>query len=146
MQQNIIDFVQCKRIAIVGASRSGKKFGNSVATELVQRGYQVYYVHPNAEQIDGQPCFANLAALQGKAEAVFICLPPHQASAVLRDAATAGYHKVWLQQGSQSLETAQTAQEVGLDPITGKCLLMYAPPVSGVHGFHRFINKLVGQL
>ncbi len=34
MNPAIENFVQGKRIAIIGASRSGKKFGNSVISEL----------------------------------------------------------------------------------------------------------------
>jgi predicted CoA-binding protein len=146
MNQAIQDFVETKRIAIVGASRSGKKFGNSVYTELKQRGYDVYIVHPQAQEIGGVPCYPNLAALRDKVDGVVVCVPPKQSAQVLRDAAAAGLKKVWLQQGAQSTETTQVADELGLDPITGKCILMYAQPVGSVHGFHRAVVKIFGKL
>ena len=37
MNQAIQDFIDGKRVAVVGASRSGKKFGNTVCAELAQR-------------------------------------------------------------------------------------------------------------
>ena len=46
MNQEIQDFIQGKRYALVGVSRSGKKFGNIALTELKARGYQVFVVHP----------------------------------------------------------------------------------------------------
>ena len=67
------------------------------------------------------------------------------AAQALRDAAGAGISKLWLQQGAQSVETAKTARDLGLDPITGKCILMYAGEVKSIHGFHKFINKVLGQ-
>ena len=145
MQQAIQDFVQCKEIAVVGASRSGKKFGNSIATELRQRGYQVFMVHPEAQEIDGQACYPNLAALGGKVNAVVICVPPYKAAQVLREAVAAGVKNIWLQQGADSGETQQAARELGVTPISGKCILMYAGQVNSVHAFHRFIWKMVGQ-
>jgi predicted CoA-binding protein len=34
--------------------------------------------------------------------------------------------KIWLQQGSQSQETVKAAREAGVQPVEGKCILMYA--------------------
>jgi uncharacterized protein len=145
MDQNVKDFVSTKNIAVVGVSRSGKKFGNGIATEMKQRGYQIYIVHPEANEIDDQPCYPNLAALQGKAEAVVICVPPKKAIQVLREAVDAGIKKIWLQQGAQSPEVLALAKELGVDPVPGKCLLMYAEPVQSIHGFHRWLAKVFGQ-
>jgi uncharacterized protein len=145
MNQNIIDFVQSKRIAIVGASRSGKKFGNTIQTELEQRGYETFLVHPEAKEINGHPCYPNLAALEGRAEAVLICVPPVKAEQVVRDAAAAGIQRIWLQMGSTSPAVMAAAREVGVKPVPNKCILMYAEPVKSFHGFHRAIVKLLGQ-
>ena len=78
-------------------------------------------------------------------DAVVISVPPQQAALVLRDAAAAGIKKVWLQQGSQSIETGKVAKEVGITPVEGKCILMYAGEVKSIHAFHRFFAKLFGQ-
>lgn len=145
MDQYVQDFVQGKRIAVTGVSRSGKKFGNAIVTELKQRGYQVSIVHPEAKEIDGDPCYPNLAALKDKVDGVVICVSPRQAGTVLREAAAAGIKNIWLQQGAQSKETADVAKELGIHPVTGKCILMYAPPVKSIHSFHRTINKIFGS-
>lgn len=145
MDQNIQRFIDGKRIAVVGASRSGKKFGNTLAVELKQRGYQVFIVHPEAKEIGGEPCYADLASLQGKVDGVVICVSPSACAQALREAAQAGIRNIWLQQGAQSTEALTAARELGITPITGKCLLMYAPPVKSIHGFHRGFAKLFGQ-
>jgi predicted CoA-binding protein len=146
MDQTVKDFIQLKRIAVVGVSRSGKKFGNTIATELKQRGYQVFIVHPEAKEIGGEPCYPNLAALQGKVDGVLICVPPSQAGQVLQEAAQAGMKKIWLQQGAQSPEVLAQARELGINPVAGKCILMYAEPVRSLHGWHRAFARLFGQL
>ena len=146
MNQAIIDFVQSKRIVIVGASRSDKKFGNLVSKELKGRGYQVLIVHPEAQEIGGDSCYPNLAAVAGKADAVFVSVTPSRAEQVVREAAQAGFTKIWLQQGAESPEALAAAREVGVTLVTGKCILMYAPPVTSIHGWHRAFAKLFGQL
>jgi len=60
VEHAIQDFIQFKRIAVVGVSRGGKKFGNKIYNELKQRGYQVYAVNPQIEEIAGEHCYQNL--------------------------------------------------------------------------------------
>ena len=146
MDQAIQDFIQGRRIAVVGASRSGKKFGNIASTELKQRGYQVSLVHPEAQEIDGERCYPNLAALQGKVDGVLISVPPGHVAQVLREAVAAGMKHIWLQRGAESPETLAVASELGVNPVIGKCILMYAQPVTGFHMWHRAFNRLTGQL
>ena len=78
-------------------------------------------------------------------DGVVICLPPQKTVLVMRDAAAAGIQKIWLQQGAESAETARVARELGLEPVTGKCIMMYAGNVKSIHGVHKFFAKLFGQ-
>jgi len=150
MDKFIETFVQGKHLAVVGASRTGsgknKKFGNIAAKELKERGYQVYLIHPEAQEIDGEHCYPNLSAVQGKVDGVLVSVPPKKALGVINEAATAGMKNIWLQQGAESTEVLAQAKQLGLSVISGKCILMYAPPVRSFHGLHRFVMKLIGQL
>lgn len=146
MKQNIIDFVQAKRIAVMGVSRSGKKFGNSIYTEMKSRGYQMVIIHPEAKEINGEPCYPSLAAVDGKIDGVLICVQPRQAAQALRDSVAAGIKKIWIQQGADSPEVRAAAKELDVDPVTGKCILMYAEPVTSLHKFHRTLARIFGQL
>jgi predicted CoA-binding protein len=145
MNQLIEDFIACRRIAVVGASRKGTKFGNSAARELVARGYEVFLVHPSAPEIDGLLCYPSLKAVAERVQGVFVCVPPARAESVLRDAARLGLRRVWLQQGAESSELVALACELNLDVVFGKCILMYARPVRSFHRWHRAFVKLAGQ-
>ncbi len=145
MDQSIQDFIGSKRLAIVGYSRNGRKFGNQAYAELQQRGYQVFAVHPTQKEIGGVPCYPNLQALQGKIDGVLISLPPKQAVSVLEEAASIGVKNIWLQQGAESAEVLEVAKRLGLHVVSKKCVLMYAPPVRSFHGWHRSLAKLFGQ-
>ena len=146
MDQVIQDFINSKRIAVAGVSREGTKFGNTALTELAARGYQVFAVHPEAEEIAGTPCYSNLADLRGQVDGVLVSVPSQQAVSVLREAAAMGLKNVWLQQGAESPEVLAQARDLGLNLVAKKCVLMYAPPVGSFHGWHRFFARLFGQL
>lgn len=146
MNQTIQDFIEGKRFAVVGASRSGKKFGNAVVTELKARGYPVFIVHPEAKEIGGEACYPNLAALAGKVDGVIVSVLPEKAEQVLAEAAQAGITKIWLQKGAESPAVLEKAKALGLDPVAGKCILMYIQPVRSFHRFHRGFAQLFGQL
>jgi uncharacterized protein len=146
MDTQIQEFIEQKRIAIVGASsHNAQKFGNSAARELIERGYEVVFVHPQAEEIDGQSCYPDLAAVKDKADAVWVCIPPSGGEAVLREAAQAGFKNVWLQQGASTPELLQVGEELELDMVSGKCILMYPEPVGSYHKFHQVVWKIIGQ-
>ena len=144
MNQAIQDFIQCKRIAVVGVSRDGRKFGSAIYVELKKRGYQVFAINPNAEKIGGEPCYPNLTAVKDKVDAVLINIKPQYTGSVLQEAAQLGLKKVWMQQGSHNPQLVEQARTLGLNAVSGKCILMYAPPVESLHSFHRFFAKLFG--
>ena len=52
MNPMIDNFISSKRIAVVGMSRTGKKFGNMVGKELKSKGYAIYPIHPDVQEID----------------------------------------------------------------------------------------------
>ena len=146
MDQAIQEFLQSKRIAIVGVSRSGTHFGNSIFKELKEKGYDLSIVHPEAKEIEGETCYPNLDALLGKIDGVIVCVQPKQAEQVVRDAVKIGVKQIWLQQGSQSPQVKAVCQELGVTPVYGKCIMMYAQPVKSFHGWHRGLAKVFGQL
>lgn len=130
MNQAIQDFINCKRLAVVGVSRNSQKFGQAAFKELQARGYTVYPVNPSAETIDG----------------VVIIVPSQQAVQVLHEAASLGLRHVWLQKGAESAEVLAAARQLELEPVSGKCVLMYAPPVRSYHAWHRGFVRLIGGL
>jgi predicted CoA-binding protein len=148
MDTQFQEFFSGKRIAIVGASRTNDKykFGNMAAEELKRRGYEISFVHPQAETINGEKTYPNLSALVGKVDGVLVSVPASRSGPVLKDAAAAGLRNVWVQQGGESPELIQLGEELKLNLVTGKCILMYAQPVRSFHTIHRFIARVSGQL
>ena len=146
MSQPIVDFLQCRRLAVVGVSRSPRKYGNYAYRELKARGLDVMAVHPELASVQGDPCFKSLATLPRPAEGVVICVQPEKVPEILRQAAAAGIRRAWLQQGAESDAAAKQAAGLGLHLVQGECILMHVPPVRGFHRLHRWIWRLLGRL
>lgn len=146
MDQFIQDFIDCKRIAVIGISRSGRKFGNAAYDELKKRGYEVFAVHPAEKEISGARCYSSLSELKDIVEGVLISIPSEKAKPVLEEASSLGIKNIWLQKGAESPELLKAAESLDMHPVTGKCILMYAPPVGSAHAVHRFFTKLFGKL
>ena len=148
----IADFLAQKRIAVAGVSREpgGKHGGNIVYKRLKERGYQVFAVNPNADTVEGDPCFHDLASIPGGVDAVVIATTPAVAPSVARECAELGITRVWMHRsfggGSVSVEAHELCRGHGIACIAGGCPLMYGPTSDGGHRVMRFFAGLFGQL
>ena len=143
---DVDDFLAQKTIAVVGVSRGGKKFGNTVLKDMREKGYRVFPINPNAESIDGERCYASLAVLPERPDGVITVVPPAATEEVVKQAKEAGIQRVWMQQGSESEKAIRFCRENGMTAIDGECILMFAEPAAFYHRFHRWIWKLLGKL
>jgi len=141
----IESFLAHPAIAIVGVSRSGHKFGNSACRVLQEKGYRVYPINRNTATVDGMRCYPRLSALPEHVDAILVVVPPREAVVVIQQAAGAGVHHVWLQQGAESSEAVALAERFGIEVVAGECILMFAKP-TGIHKMHRSIRALLGTL
>ncbi len=146
MNPLIDQFIESKRIALVGMSRSGKKFGNMAAKELAQKGYEIYPIHRDASEIDGLACYPSLKSLDGKIDGVLISTSPKNVPVVLEEASQMGLKNIWIQQGAWSKDVQEVIDQLKLPVVSNKCIMMYAPPVKSMHKFHRSIVGLFGKL
>jgi len=142
----IDDFMAQKRLAVVGCSRSGKKFGNVIFKELKAKGYDLVPVHPEAKEIQGVPTAPSLDQLPTPVEGVIVVVPPKQTEQVVKDAAAASIKRVWLQQGAASSKAIKIGEEQGLSLVHHHCILMFAEPTGFPHGLHRWFMQVFGKL
>lgn len=139
------EFLAQKRIALAGASRGGRKFGNTVHKEMMRKGYDVILVHPEASDIAGHKCFANVIDLPHDVGGLVLVVPPDKSEDLVKQAAAAGIRNVWMQQGSESQAAVEFCIVNGINEVHGECILMYAQP-TGFHKFHKRIWGWLGKL
>jgi predicted CoA-binding protein len=142
---DVHEFLSQRTLALAGASRSGKKFGNEILKALKRNGYRIYPIHPSAETVEGERCYSAIQALPEKVSGLVICLPPVQTEIVVRQAHAAGITRVWLQQGAESYAALRFCQQHGINAVHGQCIMMFAEPVESIHKFHRWVWRLIGK-
>ena len=100
MKQAAAEFLAGKRVAVSGVSRKPQGHGsNAVYQRLRQRGYQVFAVNPNADHVEGDPCYHDLASVPGGVDWVLIGTKPETAEATMRECADLGIKRVWMHRG-----------------------------------------------
>jgi predicted CoA-binding protein len=137
-------FLAHKRIAVTGVSRTPKTQGsNNVYKRLRQRGYEVFAVNPNADEVEGDACFHDLKSIQGGVQAVVIGTRPGIAEDTMRECAELGITQVWMHRGpgAGSVSDAATAygRQHGITVIDGGCPLMFPPTADVGHKIMRLI-------
>ena len=145
------DFLACHRIAVTGVSRNPKGHGsNTVFDRLVQRGYEVFPINPNATEIAGTQAYPNLASVPGGVDAVVIGTRPEHTLDTVKEAVELGIGKVWMHRsldaGSVSPDAVAYGRDHGIVVIDGGCPLMFDPAADGAHKFMCGLLKFTGKV
>ena len=145
------EFLAKRRVAVTGVSRRPQNHGGNVVYQrLRQRGYEVFAVNPNADRVEGDPCFHDLKSIPGGVDAVVIATRPEIAEATMRECADLGIKQVWMHRsfgsGSVSEAAAAWGREHGTRVIDGGCPLMFEPTADPGHKFMRFLFTLAGKV
>jgi uncharacterized protein len=137
-------FLASKRVAVTGVSRTPKTHGsNNVYRRLRERGYQVFAVNPNIDQVEGDVCYQDLASIPGGVQAVVIGTRPEIAEDAMRECAELGIKHVWMHRGpgagSVSATAADYGRQRGITVIDGGCPLMFGPTADLGHKIMRLV-------
>ncbi|OGC81086.1 MAG: CoA-binding protein [candidate division Zixibacteria bacterium RBG_16_43_9] len=103
-------------------------------------------MNPNAETIQGERCYPNLGALPQPVDGVLLIVPPVETEKVVKDIASSGIQRVWMQRGAASEKAIRFCEGNGIQVVHGECILMYAEPLVFFHKMHRFVHKLLGKM
>ena len=138
------EFLAKKRVAVTGVSRTPKTHGsNNVYRRLRERGYDVFAVNPNAQEVEGDRSYPDLRSIPGGVEAVVIGTRPEIAEETMHECAELGIKHVWMHQGpgAGSVSTAATdyGRRQGITVIDGGCPLMFEPTADFGHKLMRFV-------
>ena len=144
MKEAAARFLAARRVAVTGVSRTPETHGsNNVYKRLRERGYEVFAVNPNADEVEGDRCYQDLKSIPDGVEAVVIGTRPEIAEATMRECAELGITQVWMHRGpgAGSVSEAATAygRAQGITVIDGGCPLMFGPTADFGHKVMRVI-------
>jgi uncharacterized protein len=145
------EFLTIERVAVTGVSRHPQGHGSNVVYQrLRERGYDVFAVNPNADEVEGDPCYHDLRSIPGGVEAVVIGTRPERADETMRACAELGIEHVWMHRGpgggSVSRSATDYGREHGIAVIDGGCPCMFGPTADLGHKAMRFVFTLSGNV
>ena len=151
IKQAASEFLACHRVAVTGVSRDPKSHGSNVVYQrLRSRGYEVFAVNPNADEVEGDPCYHDLRSIPGGVDAVVIATRPERAEATMRECADLGIRHVWMHRGPGAGSVSEAAADFGrqhdIAVIDGGCPCMFGPTADFGHTAMRAVFTLTGTV
>jgi predicted CoA-binding protein len=145
------EFLAAKRVAVTGVSRDPASHGaNVVYKRLRDRGYEVFAVNPNADEVEGDRSFHDLGSIPGGVDGVVIATRPERAQETMRECADLGIEHAWMHRGPGPGSVSHTAAEYGrrhgITVIDGGCPCMFGQTSDPGHKAMRVILTITGSV
>jgi predicted CoA-binding protein len=111
-------------IAIVGESNDHYYTSYQVAQYLKEKGYKVYPVNPNIDEVDGAPSYPSLKEVPEPIDIVDVFRKADALPEIVDEAVAAGAKILWTQLDVVSLDDKpeQKALNAGLKVVSNKCI------------------------
>jgi hypothetical protein len=148
--ETVARFLSGTRIAVAGVSRHADVAANTVFKKLRDCGYEVFPVNPNAEEVEGVPCYPNVTSIPGELDGVVIATHPSVSVSIVRQCKERSVKRIWFHrsfgEGSVSKEAVHECNLLGMEYIVGGCPLMFCDPVDLGHKCMRWWLQRSGQV
>lgn len=113
---------QVRRIAVVGLSPDPQRPSNGAAKGMLDAGYDIIPVNPNADRILGRKTFADLRYIGDTINMVTVFRDPAHVPDIVEACIEKGVRNLWLQEGVVHQEAAEYAAEHGIHVIMDRCM------------------------
>ena len=125
-----------RTIAVVGLSANWNRPSYFAAKYMLDRGYTIIPVNPMYEEVLGQRCYPNLAAVPHAVDMVDVFRKPDEVLPIVDEAIAIGAKSLWLQLGVINLEAVARAESAGLAVVMDRCVkIEYARLFGGLGWF-----------
>jgi predicted CoA-binding protein len=123
-----------KRVAIVGLSADWSRPSNFVGKYLIEHGFEVIPVNPKYDEILGQKCYPDLAAIPTPVDIVDLFQRAERVPPFVDAAIDIGAKVIWMQLGIVHEEAAEKARAAGLEVVMDRCIkIEYARLFGGLN-------------
>ena len=106
----VATFLQGRRMAVAGVSRQPNQAANAVFRKLKASGYEVFPINPNASEVEGVPCYADVGSVPAPLDGVVIATSPPVSVQVVRQCGEHGVQRVWFHRSTESVDSVQVGR------------------------------------
>lgn len=112
-----------KTVAVIGASRDRRKFGNKALRALLARGYTAIPVNPRESEIEGLRAYQSVLDIPGGVDMATVYVHGDAGVLVMAEIARKGIREVWLNPGADEPRVVEAARNHGIEPVVA-CSIM----------------------
>jgi len=85
MENIVKEFLEKKNIAVAGSFKSKEKVAYRILLELIKKGYNVFPINPNLNEIEGIKCYGLVNDIPVTVDAIDIVTPPEVTEKIVED-------------------------------------------------------------
>ncbi|MDP6182969.1 MAG: CoA-binding protein [Gammaproteobacteria bacterium] len=111
-----------RRIAMVGVSGNPTRASYRAMVHMLSKGYTVYPVNPQYEEILGVSCYKSLLEIEQPVDIVDVFRRPETVMPIVDEAKQVGASVFWLQIGVINEEAADKARAEGMEVVMDRCV------------------------
>ena len=130
-------------IAMVGASTNWNRPSYFAMKYLLEKGYNVVPVNPQADEILGRKCYPTLADIPGQVDVVDVFRRAEQVGPIVEEAAAIGAKYLWMQLTVINEEAAAAGEALGLTVIMDRCMKIEYGRLSGELGYSGVNTRVI---
>jgi predicted CoA-binding protein len=113
-----------RNVAVLGASPKPDRYSNQAVRLLASFDYRPIPVNPAYDEIEGLPCFPNLAAIDEAVHTITLYLGPARSTPLIDEIVAAKPQRIILNPGAENEELAAAASGAGIEVVEGCTLVM----------------------
>ena len=113
-----------RTIAVLGLSPKPERPSHRIASFLIARGYTVFGVRPDIDEILGRPCYPRLADVPEEIDMVDVFRRRDTLAMHTDETIAVGAKSLWFQLGLVDEESALRAQKVGIEVVMNRCIMI----------------------
>ncbi|HAM37955.1 MAG TPA: CoA-binding protein [Elusimicrobia bacterium] len=124
MENIVKEFLEKKNIAVAGSFKSKEKVAYRILLELIKKGYNVFPINPNLNEIEGIKCYGLVNDIPVTVDAIDIVTPPEVTEKIVEDCKIKGIKYIWMQPGAESEKAIKFCENNNIKAIYNMCLLV----------------------
>lgn len=106
-----------KVVAVIGASRDRRKFGNKAVRAFQRQGYQVVPINPHESEVEGLKTYGSVLDVLGRIDMATFYVPPAIGESLIDEIAAKNIPEVWLNPGAESEALIAKARARKIEPV-----------------------------
>ena len=110
-------------VAVVGASRDQRKFGNKAVRGFRHAGYTVVPINLHDTEIEGLQVYRSVLDVPFDIDMATLYVRPVVAEQIVEEIAKKQIRVLWLNPGADGPRVVQRARDLGLEPTIGCSLI-----------------------